>query len=65
MAAVSGPLGHADVTTTTHFYVHPRDEAMRNAMRGVAPVGKVGSPPVRFVVVKHSPAVFTAGEYSA
>lgn len=41
VATVSGLLGHADVTTTTHFYVHPRDEAMRNAMRGVTPVGAV------------------------
>ena len=41
VATVSGLLGHADVTTTTHFYVHPRDEAMRNAMRGVMPVGAV------------------------
>lgn len=44
VATVSGLLGHADVTTTTHFYVHPRDEAMRNAMRGVAPVGKTRFP---------------------
>ena len=41
VATVSGLLGHADVTTPTHFYVHPRDEAMRNAMRGVTPVGAV------------------------
>lgn len=41
VATVSGLLGHADVTTTTHFYVHPRDEAMRTAMRGVAPVGAI------------------------
>lgn len=39
VATVSGLLGHADVTTTTHFYVHPRDEAMRAAMRGIVPVG--------------------------
>ena len=41
VATVSGLLGHADVTTTTHFYVHPRDEAMRAAMRGIVPVGTV------------------------
>lgn len=39
VATVSGLLGHADVTTTTHFYVHPRDEAMRAAMRNIAPIG--------------------------
>ncbi len=38
VATVSGLLGHADVTTTTHFYVHPRDEAMRRAMRSIAPL---------------------------
>lgn len=38
VATVSGLLGHADVTTTTHYYVHPRDEAMRNAMKQIAPV---------------------------
>lgn len=41
VATVSGLLGHADVTTTTHFYVHPQDEAMRAAMRGIVPVGTV------------------------
>ena len=41
VATVSGLLCHADVTTTTHFYVHPRDEAMRAAMRGIVPVGTV------------------------
>lgn len=38
VATVSGILGHADVTTTTHYYVHPRDEAMRRAMRSMRPV---------------------------
>lgn len=38
VATVSGILGHADVTTTTHFYVHPRDEAMRNAMTSLRPI---------------------------
>ncbi|MFI3169676.1 MAG: site-specific integrase [Faecalibacterium sp.] len=38
VATVSGLLGHADVTTTTHYYVHPRDEAMRKAMKQVAPI---------------------------
>lgn len=38
VATVSGLLGHADVTTTTHYYVHPRDEAMRRAMSAVTPV---------------------------
>ena len=38
VATVSGLLGHADVTTTTHYYVHPREEAMRRAMTAVTPV---------------------------
>ena len=38
IATVSGILGHADVTTTTHYYVHPREEAMRKAMSSVSPV---------------------------
>ena len=37
VATVSGILGHADVTTTTHFYVHPREEAMRRAMGAMQP----------------------------
>lgn len=32
VSTVSGILGHADVTTTTHFYVHPKDKAMTRAM---------------------------------
>ena len=40
IATVSGLLGHADVTTTTHYYVHPREEAMRRAMSSVEPVTK-------------------------
>lgn len=38
VATVSGLLGHADVTTTTHYYVHPREGAMRKAMAAVKPV---------------------------
>ena len=38
IATVSGLLGHADVTTTTHYYVHPREEAMRRAMSSISPV---------------------------
>lgn len=43
VATVSGLLGHADVTTTTHFYVQPREAAMDHAMRTIAPVsnGKI------------------------
>lgn len=37
-ATVSGILGHADVTTTTHFYVHPREKAMAQAMKSIAPI---------------------------
>lgn len=40
IATVSGLLGHADVTTTTHYYVHPRDESMRQAMTSIGPVGQ-------------------------
>lgn len=40
IATVSGLLGHADVTTTTHYYVHPREETMRQAMAAVGPVGR-------------------------
>lgn len=29
---VSGLLGHTDVTTTTHYYLHPRQEAMNQAL---------------------------------
>ena len=38
VSTVSGILGHANVTTTTRFYVHPRDKAMRNAMSTIAPI---------------------------
>lgn len=38
VATVSGILGHADVTTTTHYYVHPREEAMRRAMGTIRPI---------------------------
>ena len=40
IATVSGLLGHADVTTTTHYYVHPREDPMRQAMAAVGPVGR-------------------------
>lgn len=39
VATVSGILGHASVTTTTYYYVRPRDDAMRRAMVGIRPVG--------------------------
>ena len=39
IATVSGLLGHADVTTTMHYYVHPREESMRQAMNVIGPVG--------------------------
>ena len=38
IATVSGLLGHADVTTTTHFYVQPREAAMDQAMRRITPI---------------------------
>lgn len=44
VATVSGLLGHADVTTTTHYYVHPRQEAMRRAMQSITPVARLTLP---------------------
>ena len=38
VSSVSGILGHADVTTTTHFYVHPREKAMALAMQSITPI---------------------------
>lgn len=38
VATVSGLLGHGDVTTTTHYYVHPRQDAMRKAMEKLGPI---------------------------
>lgn len=40
IATVSGLLGHADVTTTTHYYVHPREESMRRAMNTMGPISQ-------------------------
>lgn len=42
VATVAGLLGHADVTTTTHYYVHPREASMHRAMAAIEPVGKIG-----------------------
>ena len=42
VSTVSGILGHADVTTTTHFYVHPREKAMSLAMQTIAPIYEPG-----------------------
>ena len=38
VSTVSGILGHADVTTTTHFYVRPREKAMNRAMQSITPI---------------------------
>ena len=38
VSTVSGILGHTDVTTTTHFYVRPREKAMNRAMQSITPV---------------------------
>ena len=38
VSTVSGILGHADVTTTTHFYVRPREKAMNGAMQSITPI---------------------------
>lgn len=56
IATVSGLLGHADVTTTMHYYVHPREESMRQAMAALGPVGCGG-----FQRSMRLPAGFRAG----
>lgn len=38
VSTVSGILGHANVTTTTRFYVHPREKAMARAMSNLTPI---------------------------
>lgn len=40
VSTVSGILGHSNVTTTTRFYVHPREKAMANAMANLTPIYK-------------------------
>ncbi len=40
VSTMSGLLGHADTTTTTHFYVRPRDAAMQKAMLDIRPVSR-------------------------
>lgn len=46
---VSGLLGHTDVTTTTHYYLHPRQDAMNNALWKLS--AAVGTPPKRLPCV--------------
>ena len=38
VSTVSGILGHSNVTTTTRFYVHPREKAMTKAMNNITPI---------------------------
>lgn len=40
---VSGLLGHSDVATTSHYYLHPRQQAMNNALWRLA--AAAGKPP--------------------
>ena len=47
---VSGLLGHTDVTTTTHYYLHPRQENMNKALWSLSPTNEM--PPASL------PAVF-------
>lgn len=61
VATVSGLLGHADVTTTTHYYVHPREEAMRRAMSGISPVS--ASFPFRSIQIPFSGLSTQTAEY--
>lgn len=53
---VSGLLGHTDVTTTTHYYLHPRQEAMNKALWKLS--AAPGMPP------KKLPAVIRGREVS-
>ena len=41
---ISGLLGHSDVTTTAHYYLHPRQQAMNNALWKLS--SAPGLPPV-------------------
>ena len=41
LSTIAGLLGHADVTTTMHYYVHPREETMRQAMAAIGPVSQL------------------------
>lgn len=50
---VSGLLGHTDVTTTTHYYLHPRQEAMNQALWKLS--SAEGTPP-RTLPVNHQGA---------
>ena len=38
VSTMSGLLGHADTTTTTHFYIRPGESAMQKVMLGIKPV---------------------------
>ena len=38
---LSGILGHTDVSTTEHFYLHPRMESMHRAMSGIRPAASM------------------------
>ena len=42
VSTLSGILGHADVTTTTHYYLHPREAEMRRATMGLGRISEVG-----------------------
>lgn len=44
---ISGILGHSDVTTTAHYYLHPRQQAMNDALWKLS--SAPGLPPVRGV----------------
>ena len=46
---VSGLLGHTDVTTTTHYYLHPRQEAMNKALWKLS--AAPGTPPRKLPAV--------------
>ena len=51
--SISGILGHTDVTTTTHYYLHPRQNGMNQALWKLA--GAPGMPPSQLPLGFRSP----------
>ena len=51
--SISGILGHTDVTTTTHYYLHPRQGGMNQALWKLS--GAPGTPPTGLPQGFHRP----------